>query len=114
MSDDTDFYAEAKDLNKAALALIEKVLQKHSAAILQEFFAQLDKRAEKRVTDEMVTRFLGWRLPDDFLPDGGIAFVKPTNPHLWPVGTNLLTDPQARAMLAHVLGLSSGNGESQS
>jgi len=113
MSDDTDFYAEAKDLNKAALALIEKVLQKHSAAILQEFFAQLDKRAEKRVTDEMVTRFLGWRLPADFCPDGCIVFVKPSI-SAWPIGTNLLTDPQARAMLAHVLGLSSGNGESQS
>jgi len=58
------------------------------------------------VTDEMVTRFLNWRLPDDFMPDGGVTFVKPQHPISWPVGTNLLTAVQARQMLEHVL---SGN-----
>lgn len=54
------------------------------------------------VTEEMVTRFLGWRLPEDFSPDCGISFTKrPRND--WPVGTNLLTAAQARAMLEHVL-----------
>ncbi|WP_198363662.1 hypothetical protein [Burkholderia ubonensis] len=55
------------------------------------------------VTDDMVTRFLGWRVPDDFAPDAGISFKPPINPDLWPVGTNLLTAPQARQMLEHVL-----------
>jgi len=45
---------------------------------------------EKQI-DEMVSRFLGWKLPKDFAPDAGITF-KPTHqydsPH-WPVGTNL-------------------------
>lgn len=62
-----------------------------------------------KVTDQMVNRFLGWRLPADFEPDGGVEFhrvmqdgrARPTE--WWPVGTNLLTFSQARAMLEHVL-----------
>ena len=56
--------------------------------------------------DKMVSRFLSWRLPKDFHPDGGMAFI-PTkgrgydSPH-WPVGTNLLTAEQARKMFEHV------------
>lgn len=62
-----------------------------------------------KVSNEMVQRFLGWRLPDDFYPDGGVTFNREVNGGLrpktwWPVGTNLLTDPQARAMLEHVVG----------
>jgi hypothetical protein len=58
--------------------------------------------------DAMVSRFLGWKLPDDFAPDGGISFDGradlpwPKN-EVWPTGTNLLNDPQARAMFAHCL-----------
>ena len=62
-----------------------------------------------KVTDEMVNRFLWWKLPRDFAPDCGISFDgrKPDqwNPSReWPVGTNLFTAVQARAMLEHVLG----------
>lgn len=69
-----------------------------------------------QVTDEMVSRFLAWELPADFAPDGGVTFAREFNmagvlvdranmaPHFWPVGTNLLTAEQARAMLEHVLG----------
>lgn len=56
-----------------------------------------------KVTEEMVTRFLQWKLPRSFRPDGGISFVPSDNPLLWPTGTNLLNDPEARAMLEHVL-----------
>jgi hypothetical protein len=56
-----------------------------------------------KVTDEMVRRFLGWKLPATFSPDNGVTFSPPKNPQLCPVGTNLLTDPEARAMLEHVL-----------
>lgn len=68
------------------------------------------------VTDEMVSRFLAWELPKDFQPDGGVAFARGVGtmdgkrdradmgPGWWPVGTNLLTADQARAMLEHVLG----------
>jgi hypothetical protein len=67
-----------------------------------------------KVTDEMVMRFLGWKLPEDFHPDAGISFSpyfnveynakhgKPPNRHE-PVGTNLFTADQAKAMLEHVL-----------
>jgi hypothetical protein len=60
------------------------------------------------VTEEMVNRFLGWRLPEDFYPDGGVSFAREVNGgprprDWWPTGTNLLTAEQARAMLAHVI-----------
>ena len=56
-----------------------------------------------KVTNEMVTRFLGWKLPQDFMPDGGVTFTPINHPNAWPIGTNLLTAVQARAMLEHVL-----------
>lgn len=69
-----------------------------------------------QVTDDMVSRFLAWELPRDFHPDGGVSFARTVGtadgerdrsemgPGWWPVGTNLLTAAQARAMLEHVLG----------
>jgi hypothetical protein len=64
------------------------------------------------VTDEMVNRFLAWKLPENFAPDGGITFMPRSNEHMpWggnknePTGTNLLDATQARAMLEHVLGV---------
>ena len=64
--------------------------------------------SEPTVTDEMVNRFLGWRLPDDFYPDGGVSFAREVNGgprprDWWPTGTNLLNADQARAMLKYVL-----------
>ena len=59
------------------------------------------------VTDEMVSRFLCWKLPQDFGPDCGISFARfhPNGTTRFePVGTNLLTAEQARQMLEHVLG----------
>ncbi len=57
----------------------------------------------------MVDRFLTWRLPADFDPDGGISF-EPTYKGInnipikrEPVGTNLLTAAQAEAMVRHML-----------
>lgn len=66
------------------------------------------------VTDEMVNRFLNWRLPEDFVPDGGVSFQKPNHPMSWPVGTNLLTASQARRMLEHVLKKDEREDERQS
>lgn len=62
-----------------------------------------------KVTEEMVGRFLCWRLPDTFAPDAGIKFTRPEPDARgympsWPVGTNLFTAEEARAMLEHVLG----------
>lgn len=56
------------------------------------------------MTDEqikqMVERFLAWKLPSDFSPDGGITFA-PTSQA--PTGTNLLNFTQATAMVRHML-----------
>lgn len=57
------------------------------------------------VTDEMVGRFLGWRVPQDFHPDCAVTFDRERlHPSSWPTGTNLLSATQAQAMLEHVLG----------
>lgn len=50
----------------------------------------------------MVDRFLGWKLPEDFAPDCGIAYTK-SGPEYAPVGTNLFTATQAEAMVRHML-----------
>jgi hypothetical protein len=52
---------------------------------------------------KMVDRFLGWKLPKDFYPDAGISFKQPSNPEWWPIGTNLLTADQAKAMFEYCL-----------
>ena len=65
--------------------------------------------ARKEEIDEMVSRFLTWRLPEDFNPDGGITFT-PTyivfggeqRKHE-PTRTNLFTYTQARAMVEHMI-----------
>ena len=86
----------------------------HWAYQPDEFCALISAPSEPsapRVPDDMieqaVTRFLSWKLPKDFRPDGGMVFI-PTkgrgydSPY-WPCGTNLLNAQQARNMLRHVL-----------
>lgn len=57
----------------------------------------------------MVNRFLGWRLPQNFNPDGGVSFKKTFNDHLptptkyEPSGTNLLDATQADAMVRYMI-----------
>ncbi len=51
--------------------------------------------------DHMTSRFLQWKLPDDFSPDGGVTFTA-VSPH-GPVGTNLLTYTQAKAMVEYMI-----------
>jgi len=71
--------------------------------------AALAREQREGVTDEMVARFLGWKLPADFAPDCGITFEPVGNKgtrfeyRFEPVGTNLLTAVQAREMLEYVL-----------
>lgn len=60
---------------------------------------------------EMVNRFLNWKLPKDFAPDGGICFKAEYNVDTpWPakhepLGTNLFHAGQAEEMVRHMLGL---------
>lgn len=57
----------------------------------------------------MVDRFLGWKLPESFAPDGGISFKATFNEHTAhpmkhePSGTNLLDATQAEAMVRHII-----------
>src|SRR5690554_376594 len=66
--------------------------------------------AQQGVSEEVikaaVDRFLQWKLPEDFYPDGGVSFdgaYDYDSPH-WPVGTNILTAEQAEQMLKECLG----------
>lgn len=63
---------------------------------------------------QMVDRFLSWKLPENFSPDGGIMFdpdgakkLDPRNLRYEPYGTNLLDANQAEEMIRHVLGMPS-------
>jgi hypothetical protein len=60
---------------------------------------------DKKQMDVAVNRFLGWKLPQTFGPDCYVSFdrEKAQANHSWPVGTNLLTADEARAMLEYVL-----------
>lgn len=51
--------------------------------------------------DEMTNRFLAWKLPADFAPDGGVARTESFSEHT--SGTNVLNYDQAREMLRHVV-----------
>lgn len=57
----------------------------------------------------MVKRFLAWRLPENFNPDGGVSFKKIRNEHTTfpaknePVGTNLLDATQAEEMIRYLV-----------
>jgi hypothetical protein len=53
----------------------------------------------------MANRFLMWRLPETFGPDCFVRFdrEKAKANQSWPVGTNLLTADEARAMIDHML-----------
>lgn len=59
--------------------------------------------------DSMVDRFLCWPLPRTFGPDCGISFDGRQDDEwnknkTWPVGTNLFTADEARAMFEHCAG----------
>ena len=73
-----------------------------------------DTEWEEEVVKHLVDRFLGWRLPKDFHPDGGISFDREYNasynanqglpPSIHePVGTNLFTADQAKEMFRFLL-----------
>lgn len=73
------------------------------------------------MTDEqikyMVDRFLNWKLPENFNPDGGISFKKTFNEHTdhpmkhEPSGTNLFGWTEADAMVRHMVeGIPSSQG----
>lgn len=70
------------------------------ANIAAEYYFTAEQ-AVSGFSEAMVGRFLGWKLPKDFAPDGGISFEESA---WWPSGTNLLHAGQAKEMLEHVVG----------
>ena len=77
-------------------------------AQLEGQLAKRSRPTEAQIT-YMVNRFLSWRLPEHFNPDGGISFdpiaSKGTQHEFrrWPVGTNLLAATQADEMVRYML-----------
>lgn len=74
------------------------------------------KPISQAAIDEMVNRFLCWKLPADFAPDAGISFQAEYNAEYMakqgkppcrhePTGTNLFHAVQARQMIEHLLGV---------
>ena len=72
-------------------------------------FAVTNKAMTDGQIKQMVNRFLSWKLPDNFNPDGGIKFEPIGNPgsqyeyRRQPTGTNLLDATQAEAMVRHLV-----------
>jgi len=65
--------------------------------------------APETIQKHMVTRFLGWKLPEDFNPDNGVSFKATFNdwmdnpPKCNPVGTNLFNVDQTTEMVRYLL-----------
>lgn len=63
-------------------------------------------KLEVKDIDRMVDRFLGWELPEDFSPDGGISYTPlylTTGQRMKLVGTDLFTASQARRMVEYIV-----------
>jgi hypothetical protein len=73
-----------------------------------EFLSDLEAVLPNDGVKEMVNRFLGWPLPKTFGPDCGITFDGRKDDEWnknksWPIGTNLLTADEAKAMFEYCL-----------
>lgn len=90
---------DAVQSTSGTISLSPELLESFAVAILSHLHGEPLPEA---VTDDMVGRFLGWPLPENFSPDGGVTFQAPAVG--WPSGTNLLNALQAKEMLRHVLG----------
>lgn len=65
------------------------------------------ENTKENMLQQMIDRFLSWKLPNDFSPDAGITFQPDFNGGKMkhePTGTNLFTAMQAKAMIEIVLG----------
>lgn len=117
-----NFYEEAAEQeppmseNEKLREALEKIARKTSitfgrgtmsgeeaAAIAREALSTPPSKADADDVERikhMVDRFLMWRLPPDFAPDGGVIFSHTSGGRVnEPIGTNLLTAVQAEAMV---------------
>jgi hypothetical protein len=94
-------------LSAAILALIEP--RTFIRAPMSPEHEQPSVPGVERSIKHMVNRFLGWKLPESFNPDGGISFKKTFNDHMpqpmknEPSGTNLFDATQADAMVRYMI-----------
>lgn len=83
----------------------------YAQALLEgtDYEVQIKPQSKEDRIKRMVDRFLQWRLPADFNPDGGISykpFINQSTKQPYegvPVGTNLFTATQATAMVGFML-----------
>lgn len=109
-----EIYASLHHLMRVSGTEAQTAYERAARAILT-LPAPVAQRSEiTPMTDEqikhMVSRFLCWRLPENFAPDCGIQFdadgakkLNPRNARYEPVGTNLFDYNQAEAMVRHML-----------
>ena len=85
------------------MVLIHEILDPYLAAPSPTEQASDVRNAAPTVDiDQLVNRFLGWKLPQTFAPDCGISF-KQIAPDSWPIGTNLFNAVEAMNMFSHCL-----------
>ena len=89
-------------LKGVLLAITGQSLATLAVAAATERLAIAQEKATKEVDiNRMVDRFLQWKLPTTFQPDGGIYYDN--DPTRQPTGTNLFTATQAKEMLEFIL-----------
>jgi len=94
--------------NCETVAVIDAALTE--AAARTDSKAPREEQIKRDQIERMVNRFLQWKLPENFNPDGGISFKIIRNENTqWPaknepVGTNLLDAIQAEEMVRYMLG----------
>jgi hypothetical protein len=91
-----DFLTEARDACRRTKA--NREMYDHCIAAMRDASSKPDLPVVA-VTEEMVSRFLSWKLPKSVRPDE--CALDQNYPHR--IGTNLLTADEARQMLEHVL-----------
>lgn len=80
-------------------------------ALALSTYKEMCEGKRKTISDieKATQRFLGWRLPEPWNPDGGISYKRPNYAHPpadhdWPTGTNLFDYSQTKAMIEYILG----------
>ena len=100
-----------KSQNQAVKVQINRACDQLMNRIAEGWLEGKNEPQEPRDTQikRMVDRFLAWKLPENFNPDGGISFKKTVNENTSherkndPTGTNLLDALQAEEMVRYLL-----------
>lgn len=113
LPDDMLHYNAQRLRNVAQLVGLEKAIPPDDATLdgaRGAVLGMIARRISKPDVADMVNRFLGWPMPKNFSPDGGMTFKAPAHPNSWPIGTNLLNADQAKAMFEHCLATPPSDG----